>query len=137
MFMLPAYDPTAIAMLGFGILKTAIFRQINKANPHTHHDALEFPNGQIVLLTFLGEGQQAARPSIADDCRREGLQGRRALDTFAEIVCAKPVEQCPGHRTCAIGNHEVGERHPVCSRNEPDDRSQHSHKSAMRTTTFP
>ena len=41
------------------ILKTAIFRQINKANPHTHHDALEFPNGQIVLLTFLGEGQQA------------------------------------------------------------------------------
>ena len=35
--------------------KTAIFRQINKANPHTHHDALEFPNGQIVLLTFLEE----------------------------------------------------------------------------------
>ena len=59
MFILPAYDPTAMAMLGFGILKTAIFRQINKANPHTHHDALEFPNGQIVLLTFLGEGQQA------------------------------------------------------------------------------
>jgi hypothetical protein len=23
--------------------KTAIFRQVNKANPHTHHDALEFP----------------------------------------------------------------------------------------------
>ena len=39
--------------------KTAIFRQINKANPHTHHDALEFPNGQLVLLTFLEEGQQA------------------------------------------------------------------------------
>ena len=24
-----------------------------------HHDALEFPDGQIVLLTFLKEGQQA------------------------------------------------------------------------------
>jgi hypothetical protein len=24
---------------------TAIFRQINKDHPHTHHDALEFPDG--------------------------------------------------------------------------------------------
>ncbi len=39
--------------------KTAIFRQINKEVQATHHDALEFPNGQIVLLTFLEEGQQA------------------------------------------------------------------------------
>jgi hypothetical protein len=39
--------------------KTAIFRQINKENPATHHDALEFPDGQIVLLTFLREGQRA------------------------------------------------------------------------------
>jgi hypothetical protein len=39
---------------------TAIFRQINKNNPHTHHDALEFPDGQIVLLNNLVEGQQAA-----------------------------------------------------------------------------
>ena len=29
---------------------TAIFRQINKDNPHTHHDALEFPDGQVALL---------------------------------------------------------------------------------------
>jgi hypothetical protein len=27
--------------------------------PHTHHDALEFPDGQIVLLTQLCEGQHA------------------------------------------------------------------------------
>ena len=39
--------------------KTAIFRQINKDRVATHHDALEFPDGQIVLLTFLCEGQQA------------------------------------------------------------------------------
>ena len=38
---------------------TAIFRQIDKDTPHVHHDALEFPDGQIVLLTRLREGQEA------------------------------------------------------------------------------
>jgi hypothetical protein len=40
--------------------KTAIFRQINKDKTAADHDALEFPDGQIVLLTFLCEGQQAS-----------------------------------------------------------------------------
>jgi hypothetical protein len=39
--------------------ETAIFRQINLDNPVTHHDALEFPDGRFVALTFLKEGQQA------------------------------------------------------------------------------
>ena len=39
--------------------RTAIFRQINKEKAMAHHDALEFPDGQILLLTLLGEGQQA------------------------------------------------------------------------------
>ena len=39
--------------------KTAIFRQINTCKRAVHHDALEFPDGQIVLLTFLQEGQHA------------------------------------------------------------------------------
>ncbi len=39
--------------------KTAIFRQTNKEKALAHHDALEFPDGQIVLLTFLREGQRA------------------------------------------------------------------------------
>ena len=38
---------------------TAIFRQVNKDNPRTHHDALEFPDGQVALLTDLFEGQEA------------------------------------------------------------------------------
>jgi hypothetical protein len=37
--------------------KTAIFRQVNKDKVAAHHDALEFPDGQIVLLTSLSEGQ--------------------------------------------------------------------------------
>lgn len=39
--------------------KTAIFRQINREKATTHHDALEFPDGQVALLTYLCEGQQA------------------------------------------------------------------------------
>jgi hypothetical protein len=39
--------------------RTAIFRQVNKNKAHTHHDALEFPDGQMVLLTTLRPGQQA------------------------------------------------------------------------------
>jgi len=38
---------------------TAIFRQVNKDKIVAHHDALEFPDGRIVLLTHLKEGQQA------------------------------------------------------------------------------
>jgi len=39
--------------------KTAIFRQINKDQPYRHHDAVEFPSGEMVLLTHLAEGQSA------------------------------------------------------------------------------
>jgi hypothetical protein len=39
--------------------KVARFRQVKKDQPHVHHDALEFPDGQIVLLTKLCEGQHA------------------------------------------------------------------------------
>jgi hypothetical protein len=38
---------------------TAIFRQENKDAPFRHHDALEFPDGRIVLLTRLSEGREA------------------------------------------------------------------------------
>jgi hypothetical protein len=38
---------------------TAIFRQVNKQNPRTHHDALEFPDGQMTLLTNVFAGQEA------------------------------------------------------------------------------
>jgi hypothetical protein len=39
--------------------ETAIFRQVNKGKQAAHHDALEFPDGKMVLLTLLREGQQA------------------------------------------------------------------------------
>jgi hypothetical protein len=44
-------------------------------NPVTHHDALEFPDGEVVLLSRLCEGQRAtvlqlpaaARPEAAEE----------------------------------------------------------------------
>jgi hypothetical protein len=37
----------------------ARFRQVDPDKPHVHHDALEFPNGKVVMLTQLSEGQRA------------------------------------------------------------------------------
>ncbi len=39
--------------------KVARFRQVNLNRPASHHDALEFPDGKIVLVTDLCEGQRA------------------------------------------------------------------------------
>ena len=47
------HDPKTIAH------KTAIFRQVDKEQPSRHHDALEFPDGETVLLTDLAEHQHA------------------------------------------------------------------------------
>jgi hypothetical protein len=58
-------EPTCAAsgFLGWGTKtikhKTAIFRQVNKDQPRVHHDALEFPDGQMILLTEMREGQEA------------------------------------------------------------------------------
>jgi len=56
---------------------TAIFRQVNKDIAWTHHDALEFPDGQRVLLTDVFEGQEAtvlqlpAQPVTAADTKAQ------------------------------------------------------------------
>ncbi len=63
--------------------KVARFRQVNLDNLASHHDALEFPSGQIVLVTHLREGQLATvlqlpatvRPEPLED---EGVAARRA-----------------------------------------------------------
>jgi len=57
--------------------QTAIFRQVNKDKAAAHHDALEFPDGRIVLLTLLCEGQTAtvlqlpAKPATAEEAREQ------------------------------------------------------------------
>jgi hypothetical protein len=39
--------------------KVARFRQIDMNDPHVQHDALEFPNGQVLKVTRLAAGQTA------------------------------------------------------------------------------
>jgi hypothetical protein len=57
--------------------RTAIFRQVNKDKKAVHHDALEFPDGRVVLLTLLCEGQTAtvlqlpAKPTTAEDAKHQ------------------------------------------------------------------
>jgi hypothetical protein len=61
--------------------QTAIFRQINKDKAAAHHDALEFPDGSIVLLTVLQEGQAAsvlqlpAQPQTQAEAREQERVG--------------------------------------------------------------
>lgn len=45
--------------LAKALTRMAIFRQVNKENAYTHHDALEFPDGGTTLLTTLVPGQMA------------------------------------------------------------------------------
>ena len=49
--------------------RTARFRHVNEGNPLLHHDALEFANGQVVLLTDLRKGQQATVIQLPRDMR--------------------------------------------------------------------
>ena len=49
----------------------ARFRHVNEDRPHMHHDALEFPNGKIVLLTHLCGGQHATVLQLPAEPRAE------------------------------------------------------------------
>ena len=40
-------------------VKVARFTQVDKHIMHAHHDAIELPNGEVILLTRLCEGQTA------------------------------------------------------------------------------
>jgi len=55
--------------------RVARFRQINMDNRYEHHDALEFPSGEVVLLNRLCEGQRATvlqLPALGAPERVEG-----------------------------------------------------------------
>ena len=77
---------------GIGILpnkkigqRLARFRQINTDNAVTHHDALEFPDGQVVLLTRLCDGQRATVLQLP-----AGTGPASAQETAAEPAAREP-----------------------------------------------
>ena len=67
--------------------RLARFRQIDLEKPATHHDALEFPDGQVILLTRLCEGQRATvlqLPAVAHPANEAATTpgvGERSLST--------------------------------------------------------
>jgi hypothetical protein len=44
----------------------ASYHMSHKEAPHVHHDALQFPDGEVVLLNDLNEGRQASAPAMTE-----------------------------------------------------------------------
>jgi hypothetical protein len=64
--------------------KVARFRQIDMNIPHVHHDALEFPDGQVVLVTRLMAGQRATvlqLPATPQEKAQESQRDSVSLDS--------------------------------------------------------
>ncbi len=58
--------------------KVARFRQVNLDQPTMHHDALEFPDGEIVMVTELREGQHATVLQLPARASSETVPTERA-----------------------------------------------------------
>src|SRR5262245_60283085 len=85
--------PVQVARMFFGTRSTgsslARFRQVELDNPHTHHEALEFPDGSMVKVTRLIAGQvgtvlqlprqETDKPQLADKSAEQKLLERASL----------------------------------------------------------
>lgn len=66
--------------------RVARFRRVNMDDPQAHHDALEFPGGQIVMVTRLIAGQTATvlqLPAVAHDRDGGKTQDSRQASTLS------------------------------------------------------
>ena len=65
--------------------KVARFCQVDMTDPHAHHDALEFPDGQIVKVTRLVAGQTATvlqLPAATLDYKATPQKAARTVDVY-------------------------------------------------------
>lgn len=67
--------------------RVARFREVNKERPHAHHDALEFPDGTVILLTTLAVGQKASVLQLPAQSKPEGAEAPAETPTLT-----KPIE---------------------------------------------
>jgi hypothetical protein len=73
--------------------RLARFRQINLEQASVHHDALEFPNGKIIQLARLCEGQHATvlqLPASRRATNEAEPQKRGSLVTFEKTRGCSP-----------------------------------------------
>lgn len=72
--------------------RVARFRQVNMDDPHVHHDALEFPGGQIVMVTRLVPGQTATVLQLpAAPHARDGDKTQADATTASEVHEPEPI----------------------------------------------
>jgi hypothetical protein len=71
----------------FGMIgeRMARFRQLNKDQPSVHHDALEFANGKVVLLTRLVPGQRATVLQLPPSSARQPNEGSEKQPTSERL----------------------------------------------------
>jgi hypothetical protein len=88
-----AFDREVKCDRGFGLLphrtikaKVARFRQINPDRLTSHRDALEFPDGQVVLLTSLWEGQHATVLQLPASPARDELEVQTRASVSDELA---------------------------------------------------
>jgi len=75
--------------------RVARFRQVNTEQPTMHHDALEFPNGQVVLLTSLCDNQYARCCRCR---RRSGSRSQGRLEPRPGPMSARARRPRPANR---------------------------------------
>jgi hypothetical protein len=84
-----AFDRPVEVDASFGFLpnrklneRVARFRQVNPERANMHHDALELPGGEVVLLTRLAEGQRATVLQLPT-AREQAQKPQRARDEIS------------------------------------------------------
>jgi hypothetical protein len=66
--------------------RLARVRHVNEDRQHTHHDALEFSNGRIVLITRLSEGQRATVLQLPTSPRADNEANDQAAEPALDAL---------------------------------------------------
>jgi hypothetical protein len=80
----PRQSTTTIGLMIVAVV--ARFRQVNLNQPAMHHDALEFPDGKIVLVTDLCEGQCATVLQLPSTGRPATEPGEQVVSERASLI---------------------------------------------------
>lgn len=64
----------------------ARFRQVNTERQDTHHDALEFADGTIILVTGLRSGQRATILQLPKDSPATTREGKEPAGQFVDVT---------------------------------------------------
>ena len=85
--------------------KVARFRQIDMNDPHVQHDALEFPNGQVLKLTQLVAGQTATvlQLPVATE-HPEHVETRHVARSYDSRIALNRVPFRPGMASILMPN---------------------------------